>query len=195
MTENLFKKFSTILNPKSLLLNKGSKLFKQGDDVNHIYFIQKGKIKLIRSTIDGSPVVLHIAQQGETIAEASLFSDQYHCSALADLNSEVLLVKKQTLINFLQENPIAMMELLAVFSRQIRNLRTISEIKNIRSAKERTLAFIRSNVDTNKKLKLELSLKDTAHNIGLAHETFYRELKILEESGIIKRYSDHIKLS
>jgi DNA-binding Lrp family transcriptional regulator len=87
-----------------------------------------------------------------------------------------------------------MMALLAIFSHQVRDLRTINEIKNIRSASERILSYIKTNINENQEFKLNLSLKDIAHKIGLAHETFYRELKNLENLGKIKRYSDRIKL-
>jgi len=194
MIENLFIEFPDVLTPQGLSLSKGDMLFKQGDPVTNIYFIKIGKIKLIRNTSDGSPVILHIGEQGESIAEASLFSDLYHCSAIADSNSTVLYVKKSVLLIFMQENPKVMIELLAILSHQVRDLRTINEIKNIHSANERILSYIKTNANENLELKLNLSLKDIAHKIGLAHETFYRELKSLENLGKIKRYPDRIKL-
>ncbi len=194
MIKKLFKEFPDTLKPQSLLLSKGDLLFKQGDGVANLYFIQKGKVKLVRNTLDGHAVVLHLGQQGESIAEASLFSDQYHCSAIADSPCEFYFVKKVDLLQLLQTHPEAMIDLLAILSRQVRDLRTINEIKNIRSAKERILTFIRTHADKNKVMRLDLSLKDLAQKIGLAHETFYRELKKLEDSGVLQRNSKQIKL-
>ena len=194
MIETLFKEFPDTLQRQYKSLKKGDILFKQGDDIKYLYFIEKGKIKLTRNTIDGHPVVLHIGQQGEAIAEASLFSEQYHCSAIADLACRLSFVKKTELLSFLQNNPQTMLKLLAIFSSQIRNLRAINEIKNIRSANERVLTFIRMNMNKNNKMNLNVSLKDIAHKIGLAHETFYRELKHLESNGKLQRHSDYIKL-
>ena len=194
MIKKLFKEFPKTLKPQSLLLSKGDLLFKQGDGVANLYFIQKGKVKLIRNTLDGHLVVLHLGQQGESIAEASLFSDQYHCSAIADSLCEFYFVKKADLLQLLKTHPEAMIDLLAILSAQVRDLRTINEIKNIRLAKERILTFIRTHADENKVMKLDLSLKDLAQKIGLAHETFYRELKKLEDSGVLQRNSKQIKL-
>lgn len=194
MPQSLFKELLSTLKPHSLSLAKGDKLFAQGDTVVNIYQITTGKIKLVRNTIDGSPILLHIGHDSETIAEASLFSDQYHCSAIADLPSEISFLKKQELLQFLEENPKTMKKLLSVFARQVRDLRAINEIKNIRSAQQRILTFIRSHVDKNKEMKLDLSLKDIAQKIGLAHETFYRNLKNLEDSGVITRTTNAIKL-
>ena len=194
MIKKLFKQFPDTLKPQSLLLNKGDLLFKQGDGVANLYFIQKGKIKLVRNTVDGHPVVLHVGQQGESIAEASLFSAQYHCSAIVDSSCEFSFVKKSDLLLLLQKHPKIMIDLLAILSAHVRELRTINEIKNIRSAKERILTFIRTHADENKVMRLNLSLKDLAQKIGLAHETFYRELKKLEDSGVLQRNSGQIKL-
>ena len=195
MPESYFDNISTHLKPLGLSLTKGETLFQQGGVVERIYCVKTGKIKLIRNTIEGTPITLHIAQSGETFAEASLFSNRYHCSAIADSKTEIIYFRKPDLLNYLEQNPAAMKNLLTTFSHQVRELRAINEIKNIRSAKERILAFIRSEMNENMELVLSMSLKDVAHRIGLAHETFYREIKNLEKSGKIMRYDRTIKLS
>ena len=195
MIESLLHKFPIELQSMDLNLAKGEHLFLQGDSVTKVYLIQSGCIKLTRNTAAGLAVILHIGKSGETIAEASLFSNYYHCSAIADLPCHISSVKKQDLLRLLQNEPQEMMRLLALFSQQIRELRWINEIKNIRSAKERILHYIISKVDGNKEMQLDSSLKDIAQKIGLAHETFYRELKKLEMSGQISRSSNFITLN
>ena len=194
MTQSYFDSISSHLKPLGLLLDRGETLFQQGGQVERIYCVKSGKIKLTRNTIEGTPITLHIAQSGETFAEASLFSDQYHCSAIADSKTEISYFRKSDLLNYLEQNPAAMKNLLITFSHQVRALRAINEIKNIRSAKERILAFIRSEMNDDKQVVLSMSLKDVAHRIGLAHETFYREINKLENAGQIVRYDGGIKL-
>jgi CRP-like cAMP-binding protein len=194
MFEALLNKFPTELQSIDLKLMKGEPLFMQGDFVSNVYLIKSGRIKLLRNTADGLSIILHVGRSGETIAEASLFSDSYHCSAIADLPCHISLVKKQHFLLLLQNQPQEMMQLLELFSQQIRYLRSINEIKNIRSAQQRILSYIISKVDKNKEMQLDMSLKDIAQKIGLAHETFYRELKKLEISGKISRHSHLIKL-
>ncbi len=194
MPESYFDSISSSLKPLRLMLEKGETLFQQGGGVERVYCVKTGKIKLIRNTIEGTPITLHIAQSGETFAEASLFSNRYHCSAIADSKTEVSYFRKTELLDYLEQNPAAMKNLLTTFSHQVRELRAINEIKNIRSAKERILAFIRGEMDENKELVFSMPLKDVAHRIGLAHETFYREIKTLEKSGQIIRYDKGIKL-
>ena len=194
MAVSFFEGLADELKPKVLFFAKGDTIFKQKDNVTNIFHIQSGRIQLIRNTIDGTPIILHTGQQGETIAEASLFSSHHHCSAVATLASEIHAVNKQALLQYLEDKPEKMKNLLALFAGQVRDLRAINEIKNIRSANERILTFIRNNTNDNKEIILESSLKDIAYKIGLAHETFYRELKNLEDSGIISKDEKMIKL-
>ncbi len=192
--ESLFDVVPANLNSTKIMLEKGEVLFQQGSPVVCFYIIKSGGVKLTRMTIEGSLVVVHVAYTGETIAEASLFSSVYHCSAVADCKVEIDAIKKSDLLHYLEQRPAVMMQLMMQLAHQVRALRTISEIKNIRSAKERVLAFIKSEMNDNGEFNFSLSLKDTAHQIGLAHETFYRVLKQLEDKDEIERKDKHIKL-
>ena len=194
MIEQVFKEFTAELNPASLFLSTGDILFNKGDAVTNVFFIKSGRIKLIRDTRDGSQIITHTRQQDESIAEASLFSEKYNCSGIAGMNSEILFVKRNNFIELLKDNPDKMLALLTIYSHQIRDLCEINEIKNIRSASERIYAFFESNVNNEREFSLNIPLKDIAYKIGLAHETFYRELKILEKSGKLHRDSSQIKL-
>jgi len=182
------------LRPTKLLLGKGESLFLQGDHVVNVHYIKSGKIKLIRNTIEGGQMVMHVALPGETFAEASLFSSEYHCSAIAGLESEIISYKKSDFLRYIEQHPIVMKRLLKIFSQQVRDLRAVNEIKNIHSAKERILAFIKNEMDENKEVNLNMSLKDVAYKIGLAHETFYRELKKLEKAKVLMRKGSCLKL-
>jgi CRP-like cAMP-binding protein len=189
-----FKKVFSDLKPANLSLKKSDILFLQNDEILNMYFIKAGRLKLQRETIEGFSVIQHIAFKGEVIAEASLFSQDYHCSAVADTSTEVSYLRKIDLLNYLEKNPTAMRQLLVLYANQIKNLRAINEIKNIRSAKERTLAFLRNEMDANSEVKLSISLKDVAYRIGLSHEAFYRTLKDLEKTQLIIRHKQLIKL-
>jgi len=205
MTVSFFEKLKYKIKTRISSLQSGDTLFEQNNTVSRVYFIKSGRIKLTRHTVDGSPIVLHVGYMGEFIAEASLFSERYHCSAIADQTSEIESISKKDFLNFIERNPQEMKLLLSIFANQVRDLRTLSEIKNIKSANERILTFLRSkatsvsseNKDQNeiyRKFPINTSLKDIAYKIGLTHETFYRELKKLEKSGIILRDDKWITL-
>jgi len=94
----------------------------------------------------------------------------------------------------LEKSPDASMSLLQVFAQQIRRQRALLEIRNIRSASERIYTYLLLEANANQQVLLPLSLKDTAHQLGLAHETFYRELKKLADEGKLVRKDGLIQL-
>lgn len=194
MNKHILEQFLTDLKPLGLPLMKGEHLFFQGDQVENFYYLKTGKIKLIRNTIEGGQALIHVALAGESFAEASLFSSEYHCSAIAVSTSEIMRYKKSDLLVYLEQKPAAMKGLLKMFAQQVRDLRTVNEIKNIRSAKERVLTFISHEMNEDKELYLSMPLKDVAYKIGLTHETFYRELKKLEQARKLQRRDGFLKL-
>jgi CRP-like cAMP-binding protein len=172
---------------------KGDFLFRQNETVNTFYIVLKGRVKLTRNTIDGNPVVLNVATANETIAEASLFSDNYHCNAIVDCTSTLYVLSKKHLMEFLTKDASLTLQIMELFSLQIRALRKLLEIKNIRSANERVYRYFEFNA-TNNQVILNISLKDIAYKLGLAHETFYRSIKHLEKTGKITKSKTIITL-
>ncbi len=63
----------------------GEALFRLGDKTAGFYEVLSGRVRLVRVDRFGRETVLHMAGPAETLAEASLFSGQYHCDAIATL--------------------------------------------------------------------------------------------------------------
>ena len=187
--------FENLLVGRKKLLSQGETLFQQGDAIKNIYVVCQGKLKLARCSVDGNPVTLQLAEAGEILAEASLFHQNYHCMAQVESQSaELRCFDRHALIAALAESPDASMSLLQVFAQQIRRQRTLLEIRNIRSASERIYTYLLLEANANKQVVLPLSLKDTSHQLGLAHETFYRALKRLADEGKLVRKNGLIQL-
>ena len=189
----IYSELQNVLSSKTIHLKSGQHLFTQGDSVKNIYCVNKGRIKLVRDTFEGTPILIHVAYAEESIAEASLFSKKYHCSALAGTHTEVTVYSKNELLKILQEKPKSMMNLLRQLTTQVRDLRMLNEIKSIYNAKEKVLTYLATEFHRDK--ESDLPLKDIAQKIGMAHETFYRTLKTLEKNGKIKRSKSQIKLT
>jgi len=187
--------FNRLVTGRKRGIRKQESLFHQGDAVENIYVVRRGRIKLIRSTIDGNPVVLQLAMAGDIIAEASLFSDTYHCAAVVDSPSaELSCFDRYGLLAALKESPAAAMDIMELFAHRIRKLRALLEIRNIRSAKQRMHAYFQLESNGKNEVPLKMSFKDMAYQLGLAHETFYRALKHLEEEGKLVKKEHAIQL-
>ena len=184
-TENLFKGWKPS-DTRHFIQNE--LIFRQGDSVRHLFAVEEGQVRLERNTVEGRQVVLHTANTGQSFSEAALFSDIYHCNAVASLPSRVLLYPKSQVLKTLRDDWKAAERFMAILSGQVRTLRTRLELRNILSARDRILQFLLLKASqNNSEIDLKHSLKHLSSELGLAHETLYRELASLEREGVIKR--------
>ena len=171
-------------------------LFRQGDSAQHIFSIEEGHIKLTRYLSNGKSVVMHVARAGHPFTEAALFSKVYHCNAIAEVKTRVRMYKKDDILEAINRDSSLALEYIAALSKEIIRLRTQLELHNIPSARERILQFLLLEACPDSlEFKIDVSLKDVAANLGLAHETFYRELALLEKAQIITRQDKTIRIS
>jgi CRP-like cAMP-binding protein len=176
-------------------LKSGEALFRLGDRTAGLCEIVTGRVRLARVDRSGREIVLHVAGPGETIAEASLFSPTYHCDAIASTNATVRIYPKREVLGAFERDPKAAQAFSATLARQVMNLRTRIEQRNIRSARERVRHYLAINAETDgKSVALRGTLKDIAAELGLTHEALYRTLASLERTGEIRRTRGKIML-
>ena len=175
-------------------LEAGQTLFRQGARTAGLYRIVRGKVRLARFDRSGREAVLHSASDGETIAEASLFSPTYHCDAIATTDAVVRLYPKALVLAALQDDPQAARAFMAMLARQIMSLRASLEQRNIRSARDRVRHYLAVNLGADGTMPLPGSLKDLAARLGLTHEALYRTLSQMESDGEIERLEGKIRI-
>jgi CRP-like cAMP-binding protein len=180
---------------KDRKLKAGEVLFRLGDKTIGLCEVIAGRVRLARVDRSGDEVVLHVAGAGETLAEASLFSPQYHCDAIANTKATVRVYPKREVLAAFERNPKAARSFSAALAHQVMDLRTRIEQRNIRSARERVRHFLTLNAKANGRVvELRGTLKDLAAELGLTHEALYRTLAKLERSGEIRRNHKKITL-
>jgi CRP-like cAMP-binding protein len=176
-------------------LKAGEALFRRGGKPLGLYQIIAGRMRLARVDRAGHEIILHLAAAGETLAEASLFSAQYHCDAIASTDATVRLYPKRELLAAFEENPKAMKIFTVTLAHSVMDLRTRLEQRNIRSARERVRHFLALNAGADgRTIECRTTLKDLAAELGLTHEALYRTLADLEGSGEITRRGTTITL-
>jgi CRP-like cAMP-binding protein len=176
-------------------LKSGETLFRLGDETAGVCEVLSGRVRLSRVDRSGREVILHVAGPGETIAEASLFAAAYHCDAIASTDAVVRIYPKGAVLAAFERDSKAAQTFTATLARQVMNLRTRIEQRNIRSARERVRHYLSVNADADgRTVILRVTLKDLAAELGLTHEAFYRTLATLERSGEIKRGRGKIAL-
>lgn len=169
-------------------LGVGEMLFGAGDPVRSLFVVERGRLRLLRHTAHGAAVTLHVARAGEAFAEASLFAQAYHCDAVAEIPSTVIAYSKPALLRALRQDPGSAVALVGHLARQVQTLRGRIELLNIKSARDRVLAYLHGRLGASAaSVTLDQTWKAVASEIGLTHEAVYRALAELERDGLIER--------
>ena len=181
------------LERRSLARNEA--LFRQGEKVTAIYFVETGRLRLERRTFDGRTLVLGTTLSGNFFVEAALFADIFHCDAVATEPSKVCIYPKAAVLNALRADPANAMSFLSLVAHQVIELRHRLEIMKVRSAKERVMLYLDLNAGPDgRTVDLRSQLQDIASELGLTREVLYRTLASLEQAGTIERNDARILL-
>lgn len=172
----------------------GAAVFRQGDRSRGIFLLLAGRVRLQRVTPDGTAVTLHQVRAGETFAEASLFSDRYHCDAVAETECRVGRYPKAALATALHDDPASLWRFTAELAHSLQRLRSRYELKQIRSAPQRVLQFLRLRCAADGSYAVPGALRDLAAELGLTQEALYRSLAALERDGELSRTGSVLQL-
>lgn len=161
-------------------LSAGEHAFRQGDTSRGPYLLVSGAVEMVRHTEAGHRIVLHQAQDGGTLAEASLFSDHYHCACTATRQSNLIRLDKAAILSKMAQDTGFATALLQRMASQVHDYRRQIEILAIRNAEDRVLAALAEFGQTG-------SVMSFAARIGLSHEATYRALSALVRRGDAER--------
>jgi CRP-like cAMP-binding protein len=176
-------------------LKAGESVFQRGDRSTGLYEVVKGRVRLARVDRSGREAILHVAVQGDTMAEASLFSPTYHCDAIAMTDAIVHRYPKGALLTEFERNPRAARAFMAMLARQVMTQRTRLEQRNIHSAHDRIRHYLTANAaEDGRTVVLRGTLKELAGELGLTHEALYRALADMAAKGEIERLKGTIRL-
>ena len=168
-------------------LARNEYLFRQGDQVQAIYFIEDGRLRLDRRTFDGRSLVFGTSSAGEFFVEAALFAEIFHCDAVATERSRVRVYPKAAVLKALNTDPSAALPFLRLMAHQVIEARQRLELMKIRSAKDRLMLYLDLHAGAGGSVGLKSELQDIASELGLTREAFYRTLASLEDAGAIER--------
>ncbi|MGB3243071.1 MAG: Crp/Fnr family transcriptional regulator [Sulfitobacter sp.] len=153
-------------------VDNGMVLFRQGDPTQGIFAVVTGAIHLVRHTRNGHRAIMHRAGSGALFAEASLFSDHYHCEAVASERSVVARLDKSAIFSLMKTDPEFALLLAQRFAQDVQTYRRRLEVLSINGAEDRVFAALLSFGQTGTVITL-------AAMIGLSHEATYRALSSL----------------
>ena len=157
---------------REYVFTAGQTVFRRGDPVRRIYFVTAGIVHLVRHLASGAPLVLQRSGAGTILAEASLYSAEYHCDATAMTEARAWAVSKQELLNRLARSPELGMAFIRRLADELQHARFHAELLSIRTVGARLDAWI----EWNGEMPPKGEWVGLAAELGVSPEALYREM-------------------
>jgi len=154
-------------------LPPGTWLFHQGDQIRSVFLVVAGCVDLVRHTPDGKPAVLQRAGSGAMLAEASVFSDRYHCDAISAQSSQVAELPRADFLRLINSTPAFASEWMEHLAHQVQSARLRAEILTLKTVSQRLDAWLAFG---DGKLPRRGERSNLAKQIGVSPEALYREI-------------------
>jgi CRP-like cAMP-binding protein len=173
-----FEPFSHLpaMASRTIDMRKGDVLFRQGQATSGLFRVVSGCVTLQRIGLGGDTLTLHRAVTSGFFAEASVFSETYHCDAICTEDGSVLKIAKADVISTMRSDPTFIEGFTRLLAVQVQQYRAHIELLSIPSAKDRVLAAVEAGY-------LDATVTELATRINLTHEVCYRALKALCDDG------------
>lgn len=150
-------------------------IFRMGEKTDAVFFVIRGEVHLRRYTQNGDLITIHRAFSNQYFAEASLFSDNYHCDAVTVQNADLIHIDRFKVLELIKADSDFALQVTSFLAKQVQDYRRLLELRSIRSAKDRVYAGLAEGW-------MKGNITSFASQIGLTHEATYRALSQLVRS-------------
>ena len=168
---------------------------RKGEPGDALFIVVSGKLKVTNQSEDGRELILAILEDGETFSEMSLLDGQPRsASVTAVQDSNLLVIKRQDFLAYLEQQPKAAIALLVILSTRLREMDSLMgdmRFLDIRSRLAKTLARLalqhgRTAGNGSIRIDLKLSQEDLGNLICATRESVNKQLKQWEGEGVLE---------
>jgi len=174
---------------------KGEYIFREGDPAQWFHIVKEGTIKCVKSTPQGREVTLKVLMPGDLFCcEASALNGSTHPGcAQAMGGATIVKIDRKILLDMLQRNPEAAIEIISYLSDRLREAQENAKAYALDSAEHR-LADLLVNLARKSaiaepdglRLLVHLTRQDFADMAGLTLETTSRIMSRFKKAGMIQ---------
>lgn len=151
----------------------GELVFERDDQVTSYFAVQSGEVHLLRRQEDGLGVILQRARAGSVLAEASLLTRAYHCSAVGVTAARLSVFARSEVQRMLETDPSVALAFTRHLTVEVQAARRRAEILALRKVADRLEAWL---VWHDGVLPEKGAWNRVADEIGVSTEALYREL-------------------
>jgi CRP-like cAMP-binding protein len=176
----------------------GEMLFNAEDEADGFYYVRSGEIRVYKMDEQGREVEIVRLDRGEFLGEAIVFvSSVFPAFAQAVKDASVLFFEKSTITKEMGRDPEISRFFVDLLARKCVVLSNKIESLGLRTVRQRLIQYLLSNCSGDQRCRVDLKIKkgELAKILGTISETLSRNLKQMQEEGLIevKRKSIYIK--
>ncbi len=168
-------------------LKKNSYLFREGESVDSICIIRKGRVKLCRYDSLGREQIITILADHDIIWEGMFLEGSiYPYSAVCLTNASICQIHRDDFIKIVND-PSAAMNTIILLSKKLHDANERNMLLSTKDPMARLAGFLTYRVDRSIDDDVVLKLDDIAASVSLRTETVSRKLREMEKKGLIER--------
>ncbi len=173
-------------------LRKGETLFYENDCCGEIGIVKYGKLLITSYPENGNPIIYNRLKEDDMFGNNLLFSSQpfYKGDVIAESDSGIILIKKDVLIGFLEENTDFLLAYLQIQADSGKRLHSRIRLLSIDSAQERFITYLRENGN---RITFN-SVSDLADDLFIRRETLSRLLSKLMKNKVVIKDGKSVRL-
>jgi CRP/FNR family transcriptional regulator, cyclic AMP receptor protein len=171
----------------------GELIFSEGEMCTGLFVVEKGHVRIFKSSPNGREQVLSVEGPGGSIAELPVFDGgNYPASTSAVDEARVYFVSKQDFYSLCLVHPKVALKVLKVVGARLRQLVAIIEELSFTSVRSRLIGNLLRLAAKGKKgpggveIHLPASNQELASQIGTVRELVSRNLSRLQAEGLIR---------
>ena len=174
---------------------KGEIIFTPGDYFDYLFVVNKGRVKISKTSAMGKEQILRILEPGEFMGELSLFKNSVLTnSAEAIETTEICIIESSKIRDLIMQRPEIALKFLQKYTERIEQSEALIEQIGLMDVEQRIANYLLSEIDRNNtkntgneyEITLPVSKGVLASMLGTTQETLSRKLSVLQDSGFIK---------
>jgi len=189
LSSKLMQEMASVKN--TIVCKKNQHFILEGAPINGLFFIHKGKAKVLKTGIYGREQILRLVTDGEIIGHRGFGSQlKYAVSASAVEDSVLCNFSNETLKKMLQKIPSLTYDLMIFYAEELNRsetkVKTISQM-TVREKVIDSIIYIHRKFGENPKgfINIQLSRKEIADLAGTSDEQVIRTISTLKKEGHI----------
>ena len=164
-------------------------LFHVRDEARGFFYVRSGAVRVFKMDEEGREVEIVRLKSGDFFGEAIVFAGQkFPAYAQAVKDSEILFFDKNAVFDRIEQDPSTARLFLALLAGKCLILNERIEALGLRTVRQRLARFLLSRCSGSGTCRIELSIKkaDLARQLGTVGETLSRNLRAMQEEGLIE---------